>query len=121
MSDIVLTPHRRGDPFVYSTELENGWVAVDFTGGMKFTLRRWSVGSEVVTDDDAVDQASIATGEIVVSGTSVTITIPSERTNTWPCKELLWDLQGVVSGATPRAHTIAAGTINILPDVTRSM
>jgi hypothetical protein len=117
---IALTPHVRGDTFVYSTTLEGGWVAEDFSGGLKFTLRERAAASSVVTDTDAVDQASVAGGEIEATGTSVTITIPASRSTTWPVKGLLFDLQGVVTGTPNRVYTIASGTIVILRDMTRS-
>jgi hypothetical protein len=51
---------------------------------------------------------------------TVAITIPAERTTDWPAGKLVFDLQGVIAGATPRVYTIASGVITILPDVTRS-
>lgn len=116
----TLDPHRRGDTFEYSFTLGNGWVGADFTGGVKFTLRSAQVASSVVTDTDAIDQASVATGEIVFSGATATVTIPASRTTSWPAKQLYWDLQGVISGATPRVYTVDDGVIAIRPDITRS-
>jgi hypothetical protein len=117
---IDLVTHVRGDTFVRLTTLGNGWVAADFTGGLKFTLRERVPASSVVTDADVVDQASLAGGEITASGAELTITIPASRTNVWPTRKLYWDLQGVVSGAVPRVYTIASGTVEIVGDVTRS-
>lgn len=115
-----LAAHYRGDTFSYSFTLGNGWVGSDFTGGVKFTLRRTEASSSTVTDSDAVDQASVATGEITFSGATGTIVIPASRTNAWPAKRLLWDLQGVVDLATDRVETIDSGDILIKADVTRS-
>lgn len=119
-TDVILEPHTRGDTFVYSTTLGNGWFAEHFTGGLKFTLRATLPSSSVVTDLDAVDQGSTTGGEIIASGTAITITIPASRTNRWPPKRLFWDLQGVVAGSVPRVYTIASGTIQIRADITRS-
>jgi hypothetical protein len=119
-SGIALDAHVRGDTFIYATTLGNGWVAADFTGGLKFTLRTAFPASSVVTDVDAVDQASVAGGEIVASGANLTITIPASRTTEWARGRYLWDLQGVVSGTPNRVYTVAYGTIVILGDVTRS-
>lgn len=119
---IVLPAHIRGDTFIYEGTLDDGWTAEQLSGGLKFTLRKRYPESDVVTDDDEdedfVDQAS---GEIVASGTSVVVTIPASRTTAWPAGKLYWDLQGVISGATPRVYTIASGVISILPDVTRAL
>jgi hypothetical protein len=117
---ITLAPHVRGDTFIYSTALGNGWVAADFSGGIRFTLRSRYPASSVTTDADAVDQATLAAGDIVASGANLTITIPAARTTLWAAGRLYFDLQGVVAGATPRVYTIASGVITILPDVTRS-
>jgi hypothetical protein len=118
---VVLAPHTRGDTFNYNAELGNDWVVADFTGGLKFTLRRTIPLSSVVTDADAIDQATSGSGEIVGSGANISITIPASRTTAWPAgKKLVWDLQGVVAGATPRVYTIASGEITIRGDVTRS-
>jgi hypothetical protein len=119
---IVLPPHVRGDTFPYSTALDGGWVASDFTGGMKFTLRRRYPASSVVTDVDAdvVDQATTTSGEVVGSGASVAVTIPASRTTGWPAGKLYWDLQAIITGSPNRVYTIASGVITILPDVTRS-
>jgi hypothetical protein len=117
---LVLEPHVRGDTFVYTTTLGNSWLAADFTAGIRFTLRRVLPATSVVTDADAVDQASVAGGEIVAVGAALTITIPAARTTLWPAGPLYWDLQGSITiGA--RVYTIASGTIRILSDVTRSV
>lgn len=119
---IVLPPHMRGDTFPYEGTLDDPWTVDQFTGGLKFTLRRRYPASSIVADADAdvVDQATTTSGEIVASGTSVEVTIPAARTTEWPAGKLVWDLQGVVAGATPRVYTLASGVITILPDVTRS-
>jgi hypothetical protein len=118
----ILDSQLRGDPFVYTGTLGNGWVFADFTGGLKFTLRTEIPESTVTTDTDAVDQASSTSlePEITGGGTTVTITIPSERTDAWPKGRLHWDLQGTITGATPAKRTIDRGTILIVGDVTRS-
>lgn len=119
---IALTPHTRGDTFVYSTTLGNDWVAADFTGGIKFTLRTSLPASSVTTDADSgvVAQVSVAGGGIVASGADLTITIHESVTTAWPVGRLYWDLQGVVTGSPNRVYTVAAGTILIQSDVTRS-
>jgi hypothetical protein len=119
---VTLPSHVRGDTFEYSTELEDGWTFAQFTGGIRFTLRQRYPASSVVTDADVVDQASTVAGEIVAGAEpeTVAITIPAERTTDWPAGKLVFDLQGVIAGATPRVYTIASGVITILPDVTRS-
>lgn len=116
-----LTAHVRGDTFSYSFTLGNGWVGADFTGGVRFTLRTSIPASSVVADSDAVDQASVATGEISITGAAGTIVIPAERTTAWPAnRRLFWDLQGTISGADDIVHTIDRGQILIAGDVTRS-
>ena len=119
---IVLAPHTRGDTFPYSTVLQGGWTSEQFTGGLKFTLRKKHPASSVTTDGDAdvVAQASVANGQIVASGTNVAVTIPAEQVTNWPAGKLVWDLQGVITGTPNRVYTIASGVITILPDVTRS-
>jgi len=116
----TLASQRRGDEFKYTFTLGNGWTSTMFTGGMKFTLRTSIPASSVVTDTDAVDQASVATGEITFSSATVgTVLIPGARTTAWPAKNLFWDLQGYVTvGARPL--TADDGTILIRGDVTRS-
>jgi hypothetical protein len=117
---IVLAPHTRGDTFPYSTVLQGGWTAEQFSS-LKFTIRKKYPASTVVNDGDAdvVAQATTANGQIVASGTSVEVTIPASLVTDWPTGKLVWDLQGVLSGS-GRVHTIASGVITILPDVTRS-
>lgn len=116
----TLDPHRRGDTFVYRFSLGNGWVGADFTGGVKFTLRSSIPNSGTTTDDDAIEQASVAAGEIVFSGATGVITIPASRTTSWPAASLHWDLQGVISGTPDVVYTIDDGAIRIKADVTRS-
>ena len=116
----TLDSHYRGDTFVYGFTLGGGWVGADFTGGIKFTLRASKVTSSVTTDDDAIDQASVADGEIVLSGANGTITFQADRTTSWPTGRLYWDLQGVIDGSPDSVYTIDAGQIAILHDVTRS-
>lgn len=76
--------------------------------------------AESVDDSDAMEQASVANGEIVFSGAVGTITIPASRTTLWRTGRIHWDLQGVITGATNVVHTIDDGTISIRADVTRS-
>lgn len=120
MSQTILEAQLRGDPFIYTGTLGNGWVFADFTGGLKFTLRTAIPESSVTTDTGAIDQATTDASEITGSGTSVTITVPSSRTTAWPKGWLYWDLQGTISGATPQKRTIDYGKILIVGDVTRS-
>ena len=116
----TLESQRRGDTFERSFTLGNGWTGASFTGGVKFTLRTKIPPSSTVTDADAVDQASIAGGEITIVDDEGTIVIPAERTTTWPVAVLLWDLQGVISGDPDVVRTIDSGSIRITGDVTRS-
>jgi hypothetical protein len=116
-----LDPHTRGDTFVYSFTLGNGWTASMFTGGIKWTLREQFPASSVTDDADAIAQASVAGGEIVFSDTTHgTITIADSLTDSWLTKTLSWDLQGVVTGPPRRTYTIDRGTILILGDASRS-
>lgn len=116
----TLDRQMRGDEFRYSFVLGNSWTASMFSGGVKWTLREEIPASSVVTDTDAVHQASVAGGEITFSDTTHgTILIPGAITTSWPKGRLYWDLQGVVTvGA--RVLTIDSGDILIAGDVTRS-
>lgn len=117
----VLPSQMRGDKFEYVFTLGNSWTGATFTGGVKFTLRETLPPSSTVTDLDAVDQASVATGEITFVDEVGTIVIPGSRTTAWPApKKLFWDLQGVVDGSPDVPHTIDRGTIVIDADITRS-
>jgi hypothetical protein len=122
----TLAPQRRGDTFARTFTLSVGWTGAMFTGGMAFTLRRSVPASSVVSDADAVDQATAAGGEITFAGAGTsedpcvaTITIPASRTNSWPARELYFDVEGTVSGSPDVVHTLDSGTIPILADVTR--
>ncbi len=120
--DTVLEPHLRGDTFRYEFDLGNDWLGVDFSGGVKFTLRKRLPSTSVTSDSDAgvVDQATSDAGEITFSGETGIIVIPKERTQNWPApKTLYWDIQGTVT-ATGYRKTIDGGTIAIESDVTRS-
>jgi hypothetical protein len=117
----TLDDHRRGDTFVMSFTLGSSWVGSDFTGGVKFTLRSELVDADVVTDTDAVEQASVATGEIVFVGAVGTITIAAARTTAWPTGSLYWDLQGVITGPPVRVYTIDEGELPVRHDITRSV
>lgn len=118
--NIKLEPQIRGDRFRRITALGNGWTADQFTGGLRFTVRRRVPPASVVSDGDALGHVTTAGGGIVASGTSVTITIPASVTKHWPCEELLWDLQGTITGAEPDVRTIAMGTLQVIGDITRS-
>lgn len=115
-----LDPHRRGDSFEYTFTLGNDWVGADFTGGVKWTLRAEVPPSTVVTDDDAIDQASVAGGEITFVDEVGTIAIPASRTNAWPAGRLFWDLEAKISGSPIKVYTLASGTLPILGDLTRA-
>lgn len=116
----TLDPQIRGDDFRYDFTLGNGWVGADFTGGVKFTLRDGIPASTVVSDDDAVDQATTDDGDLTITGTAGSIVIPGERTTAWQAKRLQWDLQGTITGTPDRVYTIDRGEILIVGDVTRS-
>jgi hypothetical protein len=131
---VELSPHRRGSTFVRTFQLNVPWTGEDFTGGVKVTFRREIPEDSGVTDDaDAVDQATVLTGEITFAGEGTpaegetpedpcigTITIPASRANLWPLGRLVWDAQGTISGAPDVVHDLAYGTIVIKGDVTRS-
>ncbi len=116
----VLKPQMRGDTFERSFTLKSPWSGNHFTGGVRFTLRRHTAQSAEVDDDGAVDQATTDADEVTFDGIVGTVLIPAERTNAWPVKKLIWDLQGIVSGDPDRVYTIDSGVITILADVTRS-
>jgi hypothetical protein len=80
----ALAPRVRGDTFVYSFTLGNSWTGASFTGGVKFTLRTRVPSSSVVTDADAVHQATVANGQIAFVGAVGTITIPASATTAFP-------------------------------------
>lgn len=119
----TLLPHRRGDTFVYSTTLVGGWTVEQFTGGLRFTLRKKHPPSTVIDDTDADVVASVTTtdGSITGSGVNVMVTIPAAVAKLWPSMVLVWDLQGIIN-ATPnhRVETIDDGDIYIQPDVSRT-
>jgi hypothetical protein len=120
LKSVVLLTQMRGDEFSYSAALTGGWQSSMFTS-LKFTLREDVPKSSVVDDTDAVDQASVATGEIVFSdATNFTVTIPGSRTTAWSTKRLHWDLQGVIVGLPSRVFTLAFGELPVRGDVTRS-
>jgi hypothetical protein len=115
-----LDPHTRGDTFDYDFTIGAGWVFADFTGGLKWTLRKRPPSSSTTSDTDAIDQATTTGGEITGSGTAGTVLIPASRTTAWDTGTLYWDLQGIVSGSPNRVYTLDSGTIRILADITRS-
>lgn len=115
-----LAAHYRGDTFVYSFTLGNGWVGADFTGGVTWTLRTGLPGAGVTDDSDAVDQATVDGGEITFDGATGTIRIPDDRTTLWPTGRLVWDLQGVVTGPPKTVVTLDSGGIIIRQDATRT-
>lgn len=120
MAVTVLDPHRRGDTFRRTFQLGNDWVGSDFTGGVKFTLRTAIPASSVTDDTGAIYQASVAGGEISITGANGVIVIAAEDTHEWPAENLHFDLQGTITGTPNVVHTIDQGTIRILGDVTRS-
>lgn len=119
--DTVLEPHFRGDTFRYGFTLGNNWDGSMLTGGVVFTLRRRLPKNGFDdSDEDVVDQASIAGGEILFAGADGFITIPASRARRWPAVELVWDLQGIVAGSPNQVFTVDRGTIEIAADVTLS-
>jgi hypothetical protein len=125
--NIVLDRLRRGTEFSYSSSLTNGWTEAMFTGGILFTLRRVLPPSSRLDDSDTlakggnmVHQASVANGQITFSGdTAFTVLIPAASTHAWPVGKLFWDMQGKITIGS-RVLDIAAGTIIVTPDVTRT-
>lgn len=122
MSGIKLDSQRRGDPFDYSSALEDDWVESDFPGGFQLTLRT-SIPESSVTDDEdegVVDKARSSAGEIVFSDTkNFRCFLSSVRTKPWPPQTLYWDFAGKVDDE--HSYTLKSGTIVIQGDVTRSM
>jgi hypothetical protein len=123
---VELDPQMRGDTFEYSTTLLDGWTVEQFTGGLRFTIRKRYPESSVPDDTDPNVVASVTTtpaaaGGIVAAGTAVTVTIPASATKSWPVdKRLPWDLQGIITGSPNRVETLASGHIHIQPDVGRT-
>jgi hypothetical protein len=117
---VELEPCVRGDPFVYSTPLLDGWLASHFTGGMRFTLRVREAISSEVTDEGAVASVTTTSGHITAVGATVTVTIPSSTTTAWPAKKLYFDLQGTISGSPSQSKTVAMGTVEVLADASRT-
>jgi len=125
--DIVLKRHRRGTEFKYSTTLENGWTGAMFTGGLLFTIRRSLPSSDILDDSDTIanggrmlHQSSVANGELVfTSPDELTVLIPGAITHGWPASKLFWDLQGKVT-AGERVLDVAAGTVIVMADITRT-
>jgi hypothetical protein len=120
--NIVLDAQRRGTEFKYDSALTAGWTEAMFTGGIVFTLRKRLPASSVVddTDSDVVGQVSVADGGIVfTSPTEFTVTIPGSVTTSWPTRTLYWDMQGIVATGN-RVLDIAAGTVLVVADVTRT-
>lgn len=122
----VLDPQRRGDPFVYKGVLDGGWQNAMFPGGFKFTLRAFLPPTSQTTDTDTfpaggvIDQATSAAGEITFSdAVTFFVTFLSMRTTNWPARKLFWDMVGTVDSG--HSYTLDSGTIQILPDVTRSV
>lgn len=119
-----LPPHIRGDTFEYSFTLGNDYTGASFTGGVKMTFRREIPGAGVFDDDDAIDQASTATGEITFDAetdTIGTVVIPASRATLWPTVRLVYDVQGVITGSPDDdVRTIDIGTVMVVGDVTRS-
>lgn len=122
--DVQLERQRRGTEFRYSSSLATGWTAGMFNGGIKFTVRKRIPPSSVVGDydPDVVAQVSVADGGIVFSSdTDFTVTIPGRITTRWPLATLYWDMQGVINASPEnRVLDIAAGTVDVDGDVTRS-
>jgi hypothetical protein len=72
-------------------------------------------------DITAISQASTSAGTITFIGAVGTITIPASVTNAWDPGVYLWDLQGVVSGATPAVYTLDSGNLTVTGDITRAI
>lgn len=109
----------RGDTFVYTFTLA-GATGTTFTAGVKFTIRSSYPESSEVTDTAALYQASVAGGQISITGTAGTLTVPASATTLWPAGTWVWDLQGSITGPPAQSYTLAGGKILVSPDVTRS-
>lgn len=101
---------------MYSFSLTGGWAFENFVGGIKMTFRTSLPSGD--SDADALYQASTDGGQIEGEGEEVAIRIPAEVTNSWPTGVILWDVQGATIDS---VYTIDAGTIRIVPDITRSI
>ena len=123
-ANVKLDPQRRGTEFKYISTLKDGWTAPMFTGGILFTIRRVIPGSEVPddSDPDVLAQVSVAGGGIVFTNdTDFTVTIPGAVTKAWPAKQVFWDMQGSITAVPDnRVLDIAAGTVVVVGDITRS-
>ncbi len=110
----------RGETFDYSFTLLD-WVGSDFTGGVKFIIRKNPPKSTASTNlgPDVICLASTAEGEITFSSAVGTILIHASKTRKWPVGTWYWELEGKVSGANPIVKKIDYGTIQILPDYIR--
>jgi hypothetical protein len=124
-----LAPFKRGTSFARTCVLPEGYTGDNFTGGVKFTLRTTIPASTVLTDADAVAQATEAAGiTFEGAGTAldlcvVTIRFSAAVTKLWPLAKLVWDLKGKILGIDDEPDDVAelgSGTIQILGDVTRS-
>lgn len=96
------------------------------TGGMLFTLRDRLPKSTVVDDTDShvIGQASLTPapdqGSITfTSDTDFEVVFEAETTHGWPIKNLYWDCQAKVTAGS-LVHDVAAGTVKIEPDITRT-
>jgi hypothetical protein len=111
----------RGDGFAMTFILGNEWTSA-MADEVWFTLRDAIPESDVVTDDDAVAQATM-TGDGInfdVGGTVGTVTIGKDATRSWPAKKLHWDVQLGVDGDPKSPYTVGRGTLTVAGDVTRS-
>lgn len=79
---------------------------------VEFTARRY------LSDTTAAFVKSTADGSITVSGTTATVTIDAADTvDEEPDRPLFWDVQ--VTDGDGKIHTVAAGRLALLEDVTR--
>jgi len=109
----------RGDTFVYTFTI-TGATGTTFTGGVKFTVRQTIPETSEVTDTNALYQGSVTGGQISITGTAGTLTVPASATTLWPVGSWVWDLQGTITGPPVQSYTLAGGRIIVSADVTRS-
>lgn len=111
-------PHVRGTTFDYSTTMGNGFTAEMFQGGIRCTLRTRYPASSVVSDADAVAHGDIDSGNVIAAGTALRIRFLDSKL--WPTGVIYWDVEGAVNVDGTDVRCIASGSVEILPDVTRS-
>lgn len=117
LKPITLGPHMRGRTFRRKFTLSGEWTADRFDE-LKFTVRRRAPSLHIPDDSDAIAQVSLTGGGIVFEDpTSGTVRIAPSATRFWPAGLLHWELTG---RSAEDVYTVAHGTIEVEPDITRA-